>query len=80
MLKRRSAEAIAILISLKRSLTSLLAAETPEAYRLTFAGRFVVLTGYSADIVSHVYLPQPLETPLMRAIEEVMVRNNHAAR
>ena len=80
MLKRRSAEAIAILISLKRSLTSLLAAETPEACRLTFAGRFVVLTGYSANIVSHVYLPKPLETPLMRAIEEVMALNNRAAR
>lgn len=40
--KSRSAEAIVTLISLKRSLTSLLAAETPEAYLLTFASRFVV--------------------------------------
>jgi hypothetical protein len=37
VLKKRSAEAFATLTSIKRSLTSLLAAETPEAYNLTFA-------------------------------------------
>jgi hypothetical protein len=36
-LERKSAEAIAALISLKRCLTSLLPPERPEAYRLAFA-------------------------------------------
>jgi hypothetical protein len=36
--------------------------------------------GCSAYSVSHVNFLQPLETPLMRAIEEVMALNNHAAR
>jgi hypothetical protein len=39
-----------------------------------------MFTRNSADSVSHVDFSQPLETLLMRTIEEVMARNNHAAR
>jgi len=80
VLKKRSAEVIATLISIKRFLTSLLAAKTPEEFILTFASCSVMFTGYSADRVSHVNFSPPLETPFMRAIEEVIARNNHAAR